>query len=605
MNQILSRLWIWFWHLIPANPILVRVVSGASRRPRHLWLRATYLIVLASVVLGVQWYHMVGESGSLSELAKGASQTFKWASIAQLLLMCFVAPIFTASAITQEKDAQTFNILLSTPLSAAQIVLGSLMSRLYFVILLLLAGLPIFLTTMVYGGVTTRQVIESFALSGSTAVLTGALAIFVAMVGVGTGRTIFSFYLLIAAYLVSIYLLGGWSRTWIDAAPANIDGVRMSWLTPLHPFLALDVALNRLGAPDPGRLTEYGTIARTALAYPSAVYVLWTTLLAALLVAVSMFFVRRGAKVGEATWVGTWLAKFTRSTGERTRAPRHVWKNPIAWREATTRAVGGGWIRWGVTVAGAVAALLVFVDYARGAFPPAQVPLWLAGITLAQFAIALLLATQMAATSMTKEREAKTMDLLLTTPLTSEYILWGKLRGLVSFAAPLLIGPVIALLLFGLFDLFRGQPTPVVWFEVAFELAALMVIYTAIACVIGLRRSMGSRTNMVAVMSSIAIVIGLYGAVSAIGFGIASSSSGEFSAFAVPFTPLTSIWYLVNPVELFGSSQTAMAQGASEARRAAMIGSAIAIGLYAFIVARTYAGLVRDFDMTIRKQSVQ
>ena len=57
----------------------------------------------------------------VAELAKGASQTFKWASITQLALVCFLAPAFTASAITQERDAQTFSILLSTPLSSAQI----------------------------------------------------------------------------------------------------------------------------------------------------------------------------------------------------------------------------------------------------------------------------------------------------------------------------------------------------------------------------------------------------------------------------------------------------------------------------------------------------
>jgi drug/metabolite transporter (DMT)-like permease len=48
---------------------------------------------------------------------------------------------------------------------------------------------------------------------------------------------------------------------------------------------------------------------------------------------------------------------------------------------------------------------------------------------------------------MTKEKEAKTMDLLLTTPVTSKYILWGKLRGLVSFAAPLLVTALSVLVL--------------------------------------------------------------------------------------------------------------------------------------------------------------
>src|SRR3972149_1843391 len=132
MNALLGKLWLSFWHLLPANPILVRVVQGGSRRPRHLWLRVGDLGGLLFFVLGS--LVMTWQSGSLAELAKGASQTFKWASTAQLLLMCFLAPGFPASAITQERDAQTFNILLATPLSSAQIVLGSLISRLFFVI---------------------------------------------------------------------------------------------------------------------------------------------------------------------------------------------------------------------------------------------------------------------------------------------------------------------------------------------------------------------------------------------------------------------------------------------------------------------------------------
>ncbi|MFN8579650.1 MAG: hypothetical protein U0163_01540 [Gemmatimonadaceae bacterium] len=35
------------------------------------------------------------------------------------------------------------------------------MSRMYFLIMLLVAGLPIFFTTMVYGGVTASQIIEA------------------------------------------------------------------------------------------------------------------------------------------------------------------------------------------------------------------------------------------------------------------------------------------------------------------------------------------------------------------------------------------------------------------------------------------------------------
>ena len=604
MKPALGRIGLWFWHLIPANPILARVVHGASRRQRHLWLRFAYLGIIATVVLYLQLSSATG-SASLTELAKGASQTFQYAATTQLLLMCFLAPIFTASAITQERDAQTFNILLSTPLTSGQIVLGSLMSRLYFVIMLLLAGLPIFFMTMVYGGVTSRQIFESTALAAATAVLTGALAIFVAMIGVGTRRTIFSFYLMIALYLLALFLLSRWDRTWVAASTPNIAGLKMSWLTPLHPFLALEVALNRVNAPAYAAIPEYGNLARYALAYPSTVFVCWTAALSIVLVVSSLYFVRSGIKTGEPTFLNSILSKIRRRpVGQRTRNPRTVWSNPVAWREACTRASGGRSLRWAIIIAGLATSGTVFVYYVRGELKPAEVSVWLAGLTIIQFALALVIATNTAATSMTREKESKTVELLLTTPLTSSYILWGKLRGLVSFALPLLIGPVVVLAFFAVSDLLRGVPRVSIWMETAFEVGALLVIYTATACVIGLRFSLTSRTNMTAVMTSIGAIILAGGLVTLIGFPLVDASGGEFGAFLAPFTPFTAVWFLIDPPAPFNDPSRTFASGAAAARTAAGIGSAVALGLYAFLVWRGYTSLVRGFDMIMRKQSV-
>jgi len=602
-RSLAQKLTLALWHLLPANPILVRVVSGASRRVRHLWLRLVYLAALVMVVFISLLTSIPGQATSLTDLAKNSSVTFKYASTAQLLLMCFLAPVFTASAITQERDAKTFNILLSTPLSSAQIVLGSLMSRLYFVIMLLLSGLPVFLITMVYGGVTARQVLESFALCAATAFITGALAIFVAMIGVGTRRTIFSFYLLIALYLLAGYLLAQWPRTWIDAAPANLQGQKLSWLAPLHPFLALEVALNELRAPTEGLLAGRGWLAQTALAHPSGVYVAWTMLTSLALVFFSIFFVRRGAKVGEGGWFTPLLARLGRASGGLTRTPRTVWANPVAWREATARAASGALIRWTIILAGLFAFAVLYRDYLNGGMPRTQVPMWIAGITAIQVALAMLIAANTAATSMTKEKESKTIEILLTTPLTPKYILWGKLRGLVSFATPLLAGPIIALVVFATTGLLRRESPPVVWFEVAIELAALLIVYTALVCVIGLRFSLNSRTNMVAVMASIGTIVLIFGAASAVGFAMVNNSGGEFGAFFAPFTPFTAMTYLISPISLFPGSPAEFAAGAAAARTTAFIGSVVAVAVYAFIVWRWYAGLVSDFDRTMRKQT--
>ena len=604
MNDVIRRLWLWLWLLLPANPILVRVVAGASRRVRHLWLRTIYLFALLVVVLFSLFAFMGGEhGGSLTDLAKGASQTFKFASITQLALMCFLAPVFTAAAITQERDAQTFNILLSTPLTNAQIVFGSLVSRLFFVILLLLAGLPIFIIMTAYGGVTTSQIFVSFAISGSTAILTSSLAIFISMVRVGTRGTIFTFYLMIGLYLLSLYLLGGWDQTWIEASAANVDEQKMSWLTPLHPFLALDVALNRVYPPPYKQLTDYSGWVRYALAYPAAFYVIWTLMAAFLLTVGSIFFVRRAAKTGEQTFLTRITDRFRKvKTGERTRTPRHVWSNPVAWREAKTRASTGGLLRWTLILGGIGATAYLFLAHVSGDFPTDKVRTWLAAMIIIQFAIAVIIATNTAATSMTKEKESKTMDLLLITPLTSKYILWGKLRGLVSFVVPLVLGPVVVLLAFGLYGSRNPPKPPVVWLETALEMAALILVYTAFACVIGLRVSLLTRKNVTAVMASIGLVILLFGVATMIGMAVVRGSGGDFGAFLAPFAPFTSIWYLIDPMQLFDSASDYQT-GASGARVAAAMGSAIATAVYAFIVWSIYISLVRNFDMIVRKQS--
>ena len=606
MQALLSKLGLWFWHLVPANPIVLRVVYGSSRRSRHLWLRFAYLAVLLMVVLIALTSKVQVGTGNLAELAKGASTTFKWASITQLALMCFLAPMFTAGAITQEKDAQTFNILLATPLSNAQIVLGSLLSRLYFVMVLLAAGLPVFFITLVYGGVTARQIAQSFAIAGGTAALTGSLAIAISMIRVGTRRTIFSFYVMIGIYLLALYALGRWAGTWVDEAPASIDGRRVSWLAAFHPFLALEVALNWIPAPEVGQVASAGWLGKYFLAYPQAVYVVLTLGLSFLLTVLAMFFVRASAKEGEATlWAGL-AAKFgRRPVGERTRKPRNVWKNPVAWREAATRASAAsrGLMRYGLLFGGAVAAVLLLVRYGTegNGFGPAQARVWLAGLVMIEFGVALVVGTNTAATAMTKEKESNALDLLLTTPLTSKYIVWGKLRGLVSFMVPMLIVPVASVLLFAIYDLFATDGLGVAYVEAALELAALMTAFGAFACMLGLQVSLRSQKTVRAVMVSLGTLIVILIVASSLWWQI-TKAFGDAGAAVAPFTPYTAIRVICDPAVLFDSEQE-LADRIGMVRGLALIGSSIAVAFVALVVASMYKSMVRNFDMTLRKQT--
>src|SRR6478735_10953803 len=229
----------YFWRLLPANPILRRVVETGGKRRRDLFIRCGYLGFLIGVVVFSLLSSGSNSFGgmSLAELAKVSAQLFRTTSYWQLGLVAFLAPVFTAGAITQEKDSQTYDILLATPLTNAQIVLGSLLSRLFFVITLLISGIPIFSITQIFGGVSIAAIVRSFGIAAATAFVTGALAMAIAVFKVGTRRTIFSFYMFVVIYLVGLALLD--QLPYFHPFDDTGARIKTSWLTGLHPFLAL------------------------------------------------------------------------------------------------------------------------------------------------------------------------------------------------------------------------------------------------------------------------------------------------------------------------------------------------------------------------------
>src|SRR5438067_376773 len=175
----------YLWRLVPANPILLRVVQMAGKRRRDLLIRCAYLALLIGIVV-FSWLGSNDVVGtSLAELTKTSVLLFQRMSFCQLALVALLAPIFTAGAITQEKDSQTYDILLATPLSNGQIVLGSLLSRLFFVVALLVSGIPVFSITQIFGGVAISSIVVSFAIAAATTFITGSLAMAIATLNVG------------------------------------------------------------------------------------------------------------------------------------------------------------------------------------------------------------------------------------------------------------------------------------------------------------------------------------------------------------------------------------------------------------------------------------
>lgn len=615
--NVLHDLGLWFWRLVPANPILVRVVTTGGKRTRHLYARIGYLVILFFVLLIVGQSALRAGSSSLSELAKQSTNTFMLVSMVQLFLMCFIAPVFTAAAITQEKDANTFHILLTTPMSNAQIVLGTLLSRLYFVWVLLLAGLPIFCITMIFGGVTRVEIFESFGLAACTALITGSIAIAISVIRVGTRKTIFSFFAGVAVYLLTLGWLGLAGYTEVAEAPSKVfmgEERRMSWLAPLHPFLALLVVTGQTPPPKPDDARAYGWPWSWMLAHPQYAYMWITTIVSAVMVLLSLIFLRKGSKEGESTFLSRLKAVVVpREAGERRQKPRHVWSNPIAWREAVTRgsAAGRSAMRYVFLGLGVLAGLVLLIAYNKGwwGLSPTSIGIVrgaLIAIIWIELSVILLIVTNTAATTLTREKESQTIEILLATPLTSKFIIWGMLRGLVSFVVPMIAVPTFTLAVFAFADLLRPAGAPHVTTLEAVILAPLMMIaFASVAALVGLYFSLNCKKTVQAVMYSSGIVIlaalGMWGC-----GAIAAQANGFFNAVVSPFLPFPSMQVFVDPASAFRSFTGTNAPSLNDLRTARvtrLVAALVAAVCYVGLTWAMYNSMVRNFDMTVRRQS--
>jgi ABC-type transport system involved in multi-copper enzyme maturation permease subunit len=691
----------YLWRLLPANPILLRVVETGGKRKRDLAIRCIYLGLLVLLVVISLFNSSATGVTNLTDLYKNSQTIFRQMSYLQLGLVSLLAPIFTAGAITQEKDSQTYDILLATPLSNAQILLGSLMSRLFFVIALLVSGIPIFSTTRIFGGVAINAIVLSVSIAAATAVITGSLAMAIATFKVGTRRTIFSFYLFIVIYLVGGYLLDQLPYFHV-AGPTTSGGQEshISWFTGIHPFLALRVVLNdpTYTPPDIGMLPPNAQSwpLNWYLTNPAGFYISAMFFLSLVLVLPSILMLRRLAQ-STTTLRGWALQKLRISTGDRTKKPRAVWSNPIAWREAKTKASAARatFLRWAFTICGIGGAVVMVVMFALPSSLPAQyitrgnynpntrmlfingaenfgVPQGIAislqtaagtqpvdesylsgrfavvnfqttlsrrgtkditnillspisrrlsaetardfllGAVVLEFAVILLIVTNAAASTVTREKEDGTLDLLLTTPITSRYYIWGKLRGLVSFVLPLVAVPVISVTIFVFYDIIRqvGRDDPafqwIVLPEAIVAIPPILIMVSAFASIVGMQMSLRCRTTVRAVMSSIGIVGGICGVL--VGCGMAMLGTGARAsevqfAFA-GFSPFTLLALLINPYQIASRTSGGMYSfDLGTARVFMFVSACISAGIYAAIVWTLYKSMVKNFDMTIRRQS--
>ena len=611
----------WLFRLGPMNPIAVRLVQNASRRNKHLYVRSAYLAVLILVLLWAMLGNTPGGMVSYRELASAGATSFAWIAYLQVGLICILSPVFMAGAIAQEANPKTWDILLTTPMSKLEIVLGNLLGRLFFVLALLFASLPLFALTQFFGGVPGTSIINSYIVSAGAATLVGAIAISLSVSRLVGQRAVFTFYVSVVTYIATTIAIDAWLSSRGFGMGTKGNGV--TWLTSLNPFLAIRSLLSPTAYPsaDP---TEFSGIKGFMLASPATAWSTFSILLSALLVSASTLTVRTGGlrQVANGSSGIPWYRRLFKLGALDTehRAPRHVWANPIAWREAASRNATFTRIlmRWSFVGLGALTAILIVIFYHISKINTADFQFIIKSLVFTEVFLIALVSVNMAATAVAGEREDGTLDLILTTPITPKMYLAGKLRGLVSYLLPLIAVPVFTIGIAGLYCLTGGLgkstlanythqipaggsiQVPVILPEAGLLAAILLVPFIAFCVMIGLHWSLKSKGTLSSVVGTVAVVFITSGILGLCGWA-SGADMPMIGPALVSLSPASLLDALVSPVHRLEETVHTGSSGLAAARISMGIGTVISAAIYLAIVYTVLTALVRNFDFTVRK----
>jgi ABC-type transport system involved in multi-copper enzyme maturation permease subunit len=170
--------------------IMVKELRSRMRGRRAFVVLTVYLGVLALIAYGTYTVvsPMVRVGPGMDAFGLGMPATdasarigqaiFTVLSLFQLLLVCFIAPAFTAGAISLEREKLTLDLLISTPLRPGAIVVGKLLAALAFVFLMILAAIPLSALVLMYGGAGVEDIIRQQIVLLVTALGLGTVGVF-------------------------------------------------------------------------------------------------------------------------------------------------------------------------------------------------------------------------------------------------------------------------------------------------------------------------------------------------------------------------------------------------------------------------------------------
>jgi ABC-type transport system involved in multi-copper enzyme maturation permease subunit len=358
-----------------------------------------------------------------------ATQMFVWLTTAQMILVIVLVPAITAGSVSGEK--RTLAELLASGVSGPAIVLSKLAARLLWIVTLMGCPVSVLYLTALLGGIEPDAILAAALITLSAAIFACALALAVSVEAAQTHEAlVMTYFILVMLWFVPLlpWIKEGWIR---PIAPGSFEDQLALW----NPFLAAFLPYLRWSGFVPWS-DQLGFVGR-ALAL-SAIAVIWA---AARINRVVMRQADRPIR-RETRW-SRWRAIFLRPVLEI---------NPVMWREWRRRSQSkmGRFLGF-IYVVCAMGITIGLVLHKVGLWyrGPAGV-LQFASMAWALLCCALggglLLLCILSVVGLAEDREGGGFEILLTTPMSTRSILWGKWWGACRLVPLVLLTPIAVVL---------------------------------------------------------------------------------------------------------------------------------------------------------------
>lgn len=226
------------------GPIFLKEVIVSARRRSSSFSRTGYALILvavASIALYGTWQQaqyggVAYRLAAYADIAPTVATVVGWL---QFILLTLIGAILCAGAFSEERQARTLHSLLATPLNSAQIVFGKLTSRLLQLVILAIVPLPILLILRVYGGLEAENVLAFTVIS----ILSGGFSAAFAMLLSIVNKRPWSVFILsiifigllnlVPSFVLPAMIMGA------GGAPTSTLGHVIAWSSYVSPGLAL------------------------------------------------------------------------------------------------------------------------------------------------------------------------------------------------------------------------------------------------------------------------------------------------------------------------------------------------------------------------------